>query len=340
MNYLRIPKRVPSSSSSFYKEKIMRKIKKLDEINYIDQEAVEFEATVLDIHIEGNEEAKRPIKFALKLEDSGENVTVISWAFALLPSLREAVKSTDVFLFESMTGTFSNGQKQIRIGNMKSLNKKSEKKVIKTVDILDIKRNIQSLINTYITTKQIKEMLQEMILDNERFFQWPAATAIHHAYEGGLAEHTVSVCNNAVAIWERYQGQNLDIEVLVASALLHDIGKLDEYNRDGTRTKYGNLISHLVSGAERVFEYCYRNGIDSNTNAKFLLIKHSLLSHHEKPEFGAAVQPATLEAFIVAKADALDASYEIINKEINNISSGEMTNKIFGVDNMKFLKWK
>jgi putative nucleotidyltransferase with HDIG domain len=318
----------------------MRKIKRLDEISYTEQEAVEFEATVLDVNIEGNEELKRPMKFALKLEESGENVSVISWAYVLLPNLKEAVKSTDIFLFESMTGTFSNGQKQIRIGNMRPLNKKSEKKIIKTVDILDIKRDIQSLINTYITTKQIKDMLQEMILNNEKFFQWPAATKMHHAYEGGLAEHSLSVCKNAVMIWERYQGLNLDIEVLVASALLHDIGKLDEYNKDGGRTKYGNLISHLVSGAERVFEYCYRNGIDSNTSAKFLLIKHSLLSHHEKPEFGAAVQPATLEAFIVARADALDASYDIINKEINNISSGEMTNNIFGVDNMKFLKWK
>jgi 3'-5' exoribonuclease len=182
-------------------------------------------------------------------------------------------------------------------------------------------------------------MLEDLVINNRDFFKWPAATKLHHAYKGGLAVHTTQVVKNAVGIWNNYQGKNLDIEVVIAGAMLHDIGKLSEYNEDGSRTAFGDMISHLVDGVERVTDYCATKGVSANSDRKILVIKHIILSHHEKLEWGSPTTPATLEAVVVAKADAMDAVIESINKELDNTEPQEFTDRIFAADGNKFMKW-
>jgi len=318
----------------------MRTIKSLSEIDYSQQEAIEFEATVIEVLYEGQEDAKRPLKVSLKLENSGEMVQAISWSFQIVQLLKDAQRSIDVVSFEALSGVFSNKQQQIRIGNAKLTGKQSTKKIIKTVNILEIKREFNTIINKYIKTPIIVKMLETLVINEPKFFEWPAATKLHHAYEGGLAFHTLCVIKNAISFWENYKGENLDIEVIIAGAMLHDVGKLDEYKKDGDRTVYGDLVSHLVSGAERVAEFCWRNGVDSNRDVKILIIKHIILSHHEKFEFGATVKPGTLEAVIVSRADAMDAAFEGAQKEFENLQNGQMSDRIMVLDGAKILKWK
>lgn len=318
----------------------MRTIKKVSDLDYSMQEAIQFEATVLEVMNEGLEENKRPLRVSLKLEESGEVLQAISWSYNLLQLLKDASKSIDIISFEALSGVFSNKQQQIRIGNAQQTGKQSLKKVIRTVDVMSIKREFQSIISKYISTPLIRDMLEQMIMDNSNFFEWPASSKLHHAYEGGLASHTLNVTRNAIALWENYQGENLDIEVVVAGAMLHDYGKLTEYNKDGSRTIYGDLISHLVDGSEKVSEFCWKRGINPTTDRKIVIIKHILLSHHEKPEFGAAVKPATLEAFIVSRADAVDAVYGGVSEQLQNLTSGQMTDRLMVADGAKVLRWK
>lgn len=317
----------------------MKLINNLSEINYQAQDSVEFEATVIEVMNEGQESLKRPMRISFKLENSGEIIQGVSWAWDLLQMFKDGAKSADVFLVEALAGVFKDVE-QIRVSKVKNLNKTSVRKVVQTLDILALKRDFTAILNQYIRTPVIRNLLEVLVINDNRFFEWPAAKSIHHNYEGGLAVHTLQVVKHALRIWEEYKGQDLDIEVIVAGAMLHDIGKLSEYTKDGERTTYGYLISHLVEGTERVNDFCYKNGINPNGDKKILLTKHIILSHHEKLEFGSPVTPAVLEALIVAKADSLDATFEAIRKELDNVPVGTMTDKILAAEGTKFLKWR
>jgi 3'-5' exoribonuclease len=317
----------------------MRHVNSLSEIDYSQQETITFEATVLDLVHEGDAERRFPMKFNLKFESSGDVVQVVSWTYELLDSVKDAANNTNVMLLDGVAGIFKD-QTQIRVGSVKDTGKKSLRKIIEVINPEDIKKDIYAILNKYISTQSIRDMLDEMVLNNDKFYVWPAATRIHHAYPGGLAKHTLQVCRHAINTWEQYEGKDLDIEVIVAGALLHDIGKLTEYAEDGSRTIFGDLVSHIVDGSEKVAEWCWKHNIDSNKDKKMVMIKHVILSHHEKPEFGAAVTPAILEAVVVARADNLDATIEGIKKEVNNLSVGNFTNKLMAADGTKILKWQ
>jgi 3'-5' exoribonuclease len=316
----------------------MRHIKSTMEIDYDKQESISFEATILDVTHDGDAEKRYPMKFTVKLEGTGEVLAVVSWTYELLDYIKEGIPNTNVYMIEGIAGIFKD-QSQIRIGSVKNIGKKSTKKVIETIDIDDVKQDIYAILNKYVRTDSIRKMIDELVFNNEKFYKWPAATKLHHNYEGGLAKHTLQVTKHAINFWQEYEGKGLDIEVIVASALLHDVGKTTEYNQDGSRTVFGDLISHLVNGAEKVAEWCWKNNIDSNRDTKMIMIKHCILSHHEKQELGAAVLPATLEAMIVARADAFDALFEGSQKEVNNVTTGSFTNKLMIANNNKILKW-
>ena len=121
--------------------------------------------------------------------------------------------------------------------------------------------------------------------------------------------------------------------------MLHDIGKLDEYDVDGKRTIFGNLIPHPVSGADKVLMVAAENGFNPAKDTNVLMLRHIILSHHEKLEYGAAVQPYINEAWIVAMADQLDARIESIEAGLTNIGLYENTEKLLSLDGGKVMKW-
>lgn len=318
----------------------MKTIYNLSEIDYGAQDSIEFEATVLEIIHEGNKETKRPIQATIKLENSGETLRITSWAYEFLQLLKDAVDSIEIINFEGFAGRFRDNQEQIRIGSAKATGKQSTKKIIKVLDIIATKREYNSIINTYIKTPAIHGMLETLIMNEPKFFEWPAATRIHHNYEGGLAVHTLQVVKHSILLWNEYsQSTELDIEVLIAGAMLHDLGKLSEYKKDGSREVYGNIIPHIVDGSDRVLEFCLRNNINYY-DTRIMMIRHIILSHHEKLEFGSPVTPSILEALIVARADAMDSSFEGIKKELELLQVGQMTDKLLAADGNKMLKWK
>lgn len=317
----------------------MEKIKSLKEINFSTPTMIIFNATVIDIVSEGDGE-KRPIKFTLKFEDSGDQVVVTTWKFDMLETLKVLVKTDDVFEFKGQAGNYGNYGDQIRIGECRDIQLKSARKILKEVNIDTIKNEVTEIINTYIPKSSIcRGLLDELLLNNEKFWVWPAATRIHHAYRGGLAKHSLNVCKNAISIWKTYQGSNLDIKTIVTASLLHDIGKLQEYREDGSRTKYGDLIPHPVAGYEKVVRYGLIHNIDPEKDMELLMVEHIILSHHEKLEYGAATQPGTLEAMVVAKADALDACFEACDKTLDNMLLNETSARLLAADGATVFKW-
>ena len=153
------------------------------------------------------------------------------------------------------------------------------------------------------------------IFNNGDFFtifkKAPAAKAMHHAYLGGLLEHTLSVTRLADQIVKLYP--NLDRSLLLAGAMLHDIGKVKEFSFNSHIFEYsdtGRLIGHMVIGVEMV-EKQIRKIKDFPTDLG-VRIKHLILSHHGRYEFGSPTLPMLMEGFVLHFIDDMDAKLNTI----------------------------
>jgi 3'-5' exoribonuclease len=165
--------------------------------------------------------------------------------------------------------------------------------------------------------ENMREFLKYLFFERD-FWQtynvWPAAVSLHHAYVGGLLEHSLAVTRSAVGIAQNYRagGFEVDMDIVVAGALLHDIGKLETYRLSPApeMTLAGNVVDHIVLGYHRfmtlVEEYGRKRDAKKLDERRALAVGHILVSHHGCREFGSPVLPATPEALIVSVADELD----------------------------------
>ena len=165
-----------------------------------------------------------------------------------------------------------------------------------------------------VSSPAIRELLTRIITrEADRFRIWPAAQAVHHAYRGGLLEHVLKILDSVIFLADAY-GANRD--VLVAGAILHDIGKLEELSY-GVTTEYsvqGNLIGHITIGAGMVRDVARE--IPNFPQDLQLQIEHLILSHHGQRAMGSPVEPMTVEAFILSAVDDLDARIHQVRKHI------------------------
>ena len=150
-----------------------------------------------------------------------------------------------------------------------------------------------------------------LILDNvfegetyERFLRNPAGMRLHHAYIGGLLQHSVDVAVLASSMADTIGG--LDKDLIIAGALLHDVGKLNEISASMgfPYTTEGRLLGHISMSAAIVQEAAAKARV---TGPKLQHLLHIILSHHGEPEKGSPIACATKEAFIVHYADEVDA---------------------------------
>jgi 3'-5' exoribonuclease len=140
----------------------------------------------------------------------------------------------------------------------------------------------------------------------DRFAAAAGARHRHHAYAGGLLEHSVSVASLCRVLATRYDG--LDADLLVSAALLHDVGKVDELRCDVSvdYTDAGRLLGHVVIGERLVSRAIERVGTAIDPTAAMRLL-HLMISHHGEPQWGAPARPVLLEAVVLHHADYLDA---------------------------------
>jgi len=315
----------------------LKEIKAKNELDFSSKEIFCFYGTVISIIQDGNPQIQKPFKANILLESSGETLKVCSWKFDSLPIYKELVGNTKVYKFEATTSVYNN-EEQIRVGNIFPTSNESLKKIIR--ENVNAKNELVNLIETYIPSNRViyRKLINSLVLENENFFKYPAASKMHHAFPGGLALHTLNVAKNALSIYNTYSGEKIDLPAILAGAILHDIGKLEEYNIDGSRRLYGDLIPHTISGYEKVILLANSLGINTESNMDIVILKHIILSHHEKLEFGAPVKPGTLEAIIVAKADALDAQVEAAEEMLQITNLNEMS-EFIPACSTKIFKW-
>lgn len=155
----------------------------------------------------------------------------------------------------------------------------------------------------------------------QRFADAPASKALHHAYMGGLLEHTLSVLRILQAAIEVHP--ELDRDLLVAGGILHDLGKIEEYGLVGATIDYtdiGRLVGHVVLTDRMVTAKIDEiGGLPDEMQAR---LTHLLLSHHGQKEYGAPVLPMTPEACALHYADNLDAHVQYFREVVESGTPG------------------
>ncbi|MBQ8218430.1 MAG: HD domain-containing protein [Bacilli bacterium] len=193
---------------------------------------------------------------------------------------------------------------------------------------IDILVNRLNVLIDDISNSNLKSLLK-LIFDNEKLFTKyitnSAAKSVHHAYMGGLLEHSVTVAEVCKNMSILYPVVNKDL--VVTAALLHDIGKLKELSSfpDNDYTDDGQLLGHIYMGTEMIEFYARK--IDNFPRTLLNQLKHCVLAHHGKLEYGSPVVPHLIEAMLLSIADDADAKLRRFSDVLDEVEPGKWSDK-------------
>ena len=179
--------------------------------------------------------------------------------------------------------------------------------------------------------EHLRNLVECFLLDEQfmaKFMSAPAGVKNHHAYRGGLLEHVVSLMEVVNVVSPRYE--ELDRDMMIAGAFLHDMGKIDEltYERGLGYSDEGQLIGHIVmavSTLEKKIAEAEKLSGEPFPAELQLRLKHMIVSHHGEYEFGSPKLPMTYEAIALHYLDNLDAKLhafaQLMKEDANAASS-------------------
>jgi len=215
----------------------------------------------------------------------------------------------DILEIEGYASSYR-GQLQLTLSDLRPVEGIDEPDLFLEVTTQDVTRMTNHLrdILRGIEHPRMRELVECFLGDRHfmaLFKKAPAAKSFHHSYIGGLLEHTLSLCRMARMVAEHYP--DLDKDLLVAGAFLHDIGKVKELSFGGLieYTDEGRLLGHLSLGVSMVDEKLA--GLKGFPEEIGFRLKHLILSHHGEYAFGSPKRPKFLEAFALHLIDDLDA---------------------------------
>ena len=244
----------------------------------------------------------------VKLADKTGSIKGVVWDNA--EQLSEAATSGDVVRIQGTVNEYK--------GELQLVIKKMEACAPDTVDPADFipvtSHSVDSMFDRLVKltesvkTAHLKELLDAFWRDEafvKKFKTAPAAKKMHHAYIGGLLEHTLSMAILVDRIAGHYSG--IDMDLLLTGAILHDLGKIREYEyRLGIDySDEGRLLSHIVIGLQMMDEKL--KDIKGFPDESAFLLKHLIVSHHGSRDFGSPEPPKTLEAVLLNYIDEIDS---------------------------------
>lgn len=185
----------------------------------------------------------------------------------------------------------------------------------------------------------LKKLVARVLNDPEtaaRYQRAPAAKVMHHAYLGGLLEHVVGLCGLAKLVAAHYP--ELDVDLLLTAAMLHDVGKLDElcYERSVSYTTEGQLLGHIVMELETVAKAM--EAIEGFPAKLKTVVQHILISHHGQYEFGSPKLPMIREALVFHYLDDMDSKMAAVRAALAGESGEEEWSVYSGALGRKFLR--
>jgi len=183
--------------------------------------------------------------------------------------------------------------------------------LVASVENVDaMKSKLLSLIDQ-VEEPNLVRLLRSFFEDKEfmdAFAKCPASIQLHSAAFGGLLQHTLNVADTCLAVVKIHA--ELDRDLVLSGALLHDIGKVQSFRvtTNINQTTEGNLVGHLILGDQQLMSQIRElGGIPDDLSQK---LRHILLAHHGRKEWGSPVEPMTPEALAVHEADDLDAKLD------------------------------
>lgn len=191
----------------------------------------------------------------------------------------------------------------------------------------EIKARIENMEEPYKT-------LTSYSLENNKdeYRRWAASKSLHHGYNGGLLYHSYRMMEAGDKLALVY---SVNADLVVAGALLHDIGKLRELTTDwmgnADYTVEGKIEGHLQIGVRMLDEACDSCGIEKNEHVRML--RHVIASHHGTLEYGALHEPMTKEAMLVHQLDMIDMMMTVYDEVSFSLEPGQVSlyeNKALG----------
>lgn len=179
-------------------------------------------------------------------------------------------------------------------------------------------------------TPEYKSLVLDVLNSSkEQYISIPAAKSVHHAEIGGLLLHSLEVVKIVMDL--HHAMPYFDKELCIIAAALHDIGKIKEFTlgETGLVADYspkGQLLGHIFMGAEELGPLAIQHGFDEE---RAMLLQHMILSHHGQPEFGSAIRPLTLEAFMLHEADDISAKAHVYIDAIKDLEPGTFSPSCF-----------
>lgn len=174
----------------------------------------------------------------------------------------------------------------------------------------------------------------------DKLMHYPAAKKNHHALRGGLLFHITTMLRAADKLCEIYT--TLNKSLLYSGVILHDMAKLEEMEASelGIVSDYtveGQLLGHIIQGIKNVEIAGEKTGADKEV---VMLLQHMILSHHYEPEYGSPVKPMIPEAEMLHYLDIIDARMYDMNKVSKDTKAGELSDRIWSLENRKVYKPK
>ncbi len=282
---------------------------------------------------------------SLKIYDAESKIEVKIWKTNL----------SELKALEIDNGSFvvARGAGQTYKGNIQFVIDKTDKPLIRKVkdgefniseymptapiDYDDIKTYLKNGI-MQIVDSELKRFVLEIFDDyGDKLISYPASLNVHHEYLNGLGYHLYRMLSSALALKSVYVN-HVNFDYVIAGVILHDIGKVEcyEVSDSGLPMDYtleNNLIGHISIGLLMLENY-------ELSKEKKNLIRHLLLSHHGRPEFGAVVTPMFIEAELLHLIDMIDAKVTIMETEIDKLEPGEVSDRIWSLDRTKLYRFE
>lgn len=201
----------------------------------------------------------------------------------------------------------------------------------------EMKQRLDKYLNSF-KDKDVETIAKAVISHfYDKYVTYPAAVKIHHEFGSGILHHSLAMADLADDVAKRYP--QVDRDILVAGALMHDIGKTVEYENPlmPAQTVEGKLCGHIA------IMYAEFKKIVDGLNIKSevpVLLEHMILAHHGKMEWGSPVLPATREAWLLSQIDLIDSHMMVLDKALAPIKEGEFTQRLWVMDDASFYKPK
>lgn len=232
------------------------------------------------------------------------------------------------------------GKLQLRIKRIRPANSQDNVQIEDFLEKAPVSvEKMQEIVTEYIyaiNNPKLQRITRYLMKKYEKqFFMYPAATTNHHEFVSGLAYHVVSMLRLAEKICELYPSLNKDL--LYAGIILHDLGKVHELSGP-VATSYtveGTLLGHITMMVDEIGKAAQELGIDGE---EITLLKHIILSHHGKAEWGSPKPPLVMEAEVLHYIDNLDAKINMMERALENTKPGQFTERIFALDNRSLYK--